>query len=690
VLFGNWARAIAFVALAASAAGASEPRVPPVPVASTTSLLDVPYLPQTQQLCGGAAVAMVLRYWGERNVFPQDFASLVDASESGIRTSALAEDVTKRGWQAVSATPDAAVSRTFLAGEIAKGRPVIALIEVAPRTYHYVVVVGVTADNVVYHDPARAPFRIVPIREFDRQWTAANRWALLVLPAAGRTLVNLAPAAAAPSMAAERSAASTPCSALIAQNVKIARDGQLEEAERGFLAAQSLCPADSSLNLELGGLRFLQRNYAEAEALATNVLTSNPRDETAWDLLATSRYLQGDLHGALEAWNEIGRPRAEVVRVEGVERLDHPVIVRKTGLEPREPITASDFARAERRLNELPTIKNASLNFFPQGDGSADVRAVLSERSVLPRGAVGWAAVGVNSAFRRELRLLVASPLKLGETWDVRYRWRTNRPRVRVAFSAPAPGFLPGVIGVEGLWERQSYQPADDPLRQERRRVDVFLSDWLTDRIRWTAGGAADDFDGRRFFTAHAQVDTRWFNDHVSTMLAGGYWTPAGDDRGFATAHAQIAWRSSRNPATPEWLGRAGMTFVGAAAPLAVWPIAGSGESRGPLLRAHELHSDGIVVSEVFGRRLAFASLEYQHPVYSKKGATVAIAGFGDAGRSWDRPFSPDPSPFHVDAGVGLRVNAPGSDDQLRIDFAYGLRDGRRTISAGYVLPFGQ
>ncbi len=29
--------------------------------------LDVPYLPQTDALCGGAAAAMVFRYWGDRH-----------------------------------------------------------------------------------------------------------------------------------------------------------------------------------------------------------------------------------------------------------------------------------------------------------------------------------------------------------------------------------------------------------------------------------------------------------------------------------------------------------------------------------------------------------------------------------------------------------------------------------------------
>ena len=37
--------------------------------------LDVPYLPQTEALCGGAAAAMVMRYWGARDVYPDDFAA---------------------------------------------------------------------------------------------------------------------------------------------------------------------------------------------------------------------------------------------------------------------------------------------------------------------------------------------------------------------------------------------------------------------------------------------------------------------------------------------------------------------------------------------------------------------------------------------------------------------------------------
>jgi hypothetical protein len=681
----DFRRAIAIVALAVSTAGATMPADRP-----PTALLDVPYLTQTQQLCGGAAVAMVLRYWGARDVLPQDFVSLVEPSEGGIRTSALTDAVVRRGWQVVSANQQADTSAAWLAAEIDKGRPVIALVEVSPGTYHYVVVVGVTAGEVVYHDPARAPFRVVPVGEFDRQWSSANRWTLVVLPGDKPTpMTAISPVATDSQTSLDLS----PCRALVLHSISLARSGQLDDAERGLRTAVTLCPGGGDAQLELAGVRFLQRRYDEAESLAASSLDASPGDETAWDLLATSRYLQGDLVGALEAWNEIDRPRTDVIRVEGVERLDHPVVVKRTGLEPRTPITPSAFARAERRLDDLPTIKRASLNYFPRADGSADVEAALAERSVLPRGVTGWGAVGVNSAFRRELRLLVAGPFRQGETWDIRYRWRPNRPRLRLAFAAPAPGALPGLLTVEGWWERQAYQSPELPLREVRNRVDAYLTDWITDDLRWAAGGAFDELSGRRYLTVHAELERRWFNDHVSTVVATEYWMPNGpreNTRGFGRGHAQVSWRSSRDPGAPEWLARAGFTAVGQTAALAVWPIAGSGESRGPLLRAHELHSDGIVVSGIFGRQLAFGSLEYQHPVYGRKGATVAIAGFTDTGRAWQRPFSPDPSPFQVDVGVGLRLSAGGYDDQLRIDFAYGLQDGSRTISAGYIVPFGQ
>ena len=141
-----------------------------------SSLLDVPYMTQPAALCGGAAASMVLRYWGDHDVFPRDFAPLVDGSNAGISTAKLDAALRDRGWQTFIVRDD---GRDWTE-HLAKGRPLIALIAVGRNAYHYVVVVGATADGVIVHDPAVAPFQMMGWDRFDAAWQKAQRWMLLV------------------------------------------------------------------------------------------------------------------------------------------------------------------------------------------------------------------------------------------------------------------------------------------------------------------------------------------------------------------------------------------------------------------------------------------------------------------------------------------------------------------------------
>src|SRR5919201_7059744 len=61
--------------------------------------LDVPFLPQTDALCGGAAAAMVFRYWGDSHADASQFATLVDRREGGIATETLVGFIERRGWR---------------------------------------------------------------------------------------------------------------------------------------------------------------------------------------------------------------------------------------------------------------------------------------------------------------------------------------------------------------------------------------------------------------------------------------------------------------------------------------------------------------------------------------------------------------------------------------------------------------
>lgn len=690
--------ALFLLALAAhGAASASQsPSQPRTRQTSRDALIDLPYLPQTEQLCGGAALAMVLRYWGAHDVVPQDFAALVDGSEGGIRTTALTRAATDRGWTttALNVTPDAAPA--VMRREVNQGRPLIALIEERPRVYHYVVIVGLTADHVVLHDPARAPFRTVARDDFERRWSAAGRWMLLVLPGATQRVPSAAvpnAVAAAPVQSAAARTDVTACSGLVNESVSLALSGQKADAERGLLTATSLCPNDAAGWRELAGLRFVDERYHDTGRLAARAVQLSPADTNAWELLGSARFLQGDAAGALDAWNHITRPHIDTVVVEGVSRMPQPLVVRTTGLVPRQLLTRDAFLRAGRRLGELPAAGSTSVRLRPLTGGTVNVVATVAERPLVPRGLFAWASVGMNTLFARELRLDVAGLLDQGDLISGAYRFREHRPRVRFAFSVPAPGPLPGVVGIDAMWERQAYVPlaSDLPLLETtRRRVGVRLSDWATGWLRWQIGGGFDRVDTRDYATVDAAVNTRWWNDRIAGILRLAHWTGREGAVSFARRDASVAFRSTRATFAPMWTAQARVISLSDAAPLLLWPIASSSDSREVLLRAHGLLDRGVITGDQIGRQMRYATVEYQRPVYISPYGNVSIAGFTDVAHASSRRDDAVPAKTQVDVGAGLRLNAPTLAGQIRMDLAYGLRTRDYQFSAGYVLPWGQ
>src|SRR5258706_10421811 len=145
----KWPRSSAVAALALLLA----PTVHGERASRRANALDVPYLPQTEALCGGAASAMVFRFWGERHANVQQFAPLVDRRAGGISEEALVQAIRDRGWQASTVDGSLDAVRTHLRA----GEPLILLIEDRPNRYHYVVAVGAADREIFVHDPAWGP-----------------------------------------------------------------------------------------------------------------------------------------------------------------------------------------------------------------------------------------------------------------------------------------------------------------------------------------------------------------------------------------------------------------------------------------------------------------------------------------------------------------------------------------------------
>jgi len=643
------------------------------PSSSTLKLLDVPYVPQSIELCGGAAAAMVMRYWGETGIYAEDFSELVDREAGGIRGEDLLRALHTRGWQAVSFEGTGALVREGLNAL----RPPIALIEDRPARFHYVVIVGWHDGRVVLHDPARAPFRILDEVAFMRAWSRAGFWTMLVAPESSGN------AGAVSSPAAERVADTTApgrvCAGLVEQAVRLANDGSLDDARALLTLAAARCPREAAPWRELAGLHAVSKDWKAAAADARRALARDGGDAHAARILATSLFLEGDSLGALDAWNLVGEPTIDLVDVRGLERTRFAVAAGAIGLSPRTRLTAEALERAGRRLDALPVVSGSRVTYAPDGHGLAQVTAAVIERPVFPRAPLALAAVGLQALTDRELRLQVAGPTGGGELWHAAWRWWEGRPRVSVGLAVPAFG---GTLSLEGLSERQTYRPGPSEMEEERRQLSVSMARWATHAIRLDGAVAVDEWDRGTAAAVAGGVDVRLAADRVSLQAQAGAW--AGAVRTWSL-HSSVNWRSRSANEGMVWLSRGGVSAVGAEAPLALWAGAGTGQGRSELLRAHPLLEGGVIGGGAFGRRLVHATTELRRwspPL--RRVLRVGSAAFVDFARASAGDGFGD-SRAHVDVGVGLRLALPGSG-VLRADLARGLRDGDVALSFGWSL----
>lgn len=668
-------------------------------------VLEVPFVPQTPALCGGAALAMVFRYWGQRGVHADAFAHLVTASGLGIRTDDLTNAARERGWNATAFAGEAAVVRE----QIGRGSPVIVLIEDRPGRYHYVVLIAWHDDRVVLHDPARGPFRTLTESAFERVWSASGRWTLLILPDDGGP--HAVPGSQAPdpdssfaagsladetaTAAADTTAPPPACADALQRASDLANHGELASAELALNEASATCPASAGVALELGGLRFLQGRYAEAAAAARVILDTQPDHGYGWELLASSLFMLDDRHGALDAWNRLERPRNDLVRIDGLRRTRFQVVYDAVAIQPGSTISSDALARARRRVAALPTVLRARVDYVPLAGGDAEVHAAIVERPRLPTSTVHVAAHALRAAVEARLLLDAAVPVAGGEVWSLEWGWQSARRTIALGLAAP------GAFGTAWNWELhaaervRTFRDTPDPIvahpasdaalqREERRSVVLRASDWASSALHWQLEAGIDQWIGATAYaTAGAALELHPAGRRAAFRADLSAWLPTtGPGETFQAAHLRAAVRAPPGGSAFDWRVGGGLALAPPSAPRSIWTGAGSTvDARAPL-RAHPLHErNGVTLPDFLAPRLAHATLELRRWFRPGAPLTIAAAVFAD-GAAAQRPTDRRAT---LDVGAGARVNLPGLDGLLRVDLARSTSDGATVLSAGWM-----
>jgi len=167
------------------------PPVEAAPQESAGVWLDVPFVQQSEDGCGSAAISMILQYWnahGARIDARRADAraiqkQLYSPKARGIFASDMQNYLKGSGFQVFVL----AGSWMDLEENLRQGRPLVVSIQPGGRSGHFVVVTGIDwqRDAVFIHDPARGKLLRVERADFEKQWRSNRNWMLLAVPEKG-------------------------------------------------------------------------------------------------------------------------------------------------------------------------------------------------------------------------------------------------------------------------------------------------------------------------------------------------------------------------------------------------------------------------------------------------------------------------------------------------------------------------
>ena len=152
--------------------------------------LDVPYVKQSEDGCGAAAISMLLEYWNAHGA--QVGSERADAvviqkllysrKARGIHAFDMQSYLQESGFRVFPLQGD----WKDLLEQLKLGRPLIASVRPssARTPLHYVVVTGIDWQNgaVFINDPRRGKLLRVERADFEKEWRPNRNWMLLVLP----------------------------------------------------------------------------------------------------------------------------------------------------------------------------------------------------------------------------------------------------------------------------------------------------------------------------------------------------------------------------------------------------------------------------------------------------------------------------------------------------------------------------
>ena len=152
--------------------------------------LDVPFIKQSEDGCGSAAISMLLQYWNAHGMAVDAHRAdaeviqeqLYSPKARGIYASDMESYVKASGFRVFAINGE----WKDLQEHLTHGRPLIVSLQPgeAKTPLHFVVVTGIDwrSGAVFVNDPARGKLLRIERMDFEKEWRPNRNWMLLALP----------------------------------------------------------------------------------------------------------------------------------------------------------------------------------------------------------------------------------------------------------------------------------------------------------------------------------------------------------------------------------------------------------------------------------------------------------------------------------------------------------------------------
>src|SRR6266545_1775111 len=285
----------------------------------------------------------------------------------------------------------------------------------------------------------------------------------------------------------------------------LARLGRWDEAKRAFRIGLSQQPGDKRFSLELAGVCFRKKNYAEAAGHLRRALRLDPADTYANDFLAGVYFLQGNVEAAL---------------------LD-----RAFTIAPATALDLRELQNTKARVRGLNIFSNYRFNLEARPDGKFDVVFRASERNVDSK----WAWL---LALLRGLPYQTVNP----EFFNIRrrainseslIRWDAEKRRLLTNLSGPLFGDPKRRFQLDLDLRDENWDVGQTNVCPLPGQTLVCPADSLKLRKQAFAASATSFVNGRWDWSTGFEFSHRNFRD----VAAGGVLTPQLLSQGFQLKH---------------------------------------------------------------------------------------------------------------------------------------------------------